>query len=106
MLTSALIPCAPSLFAASSTFVSSRPQMTTSAPFSLNCRAISNPIPELPPVTSARTSVSFMRRFYVSLAVLFIQHPRLRGAIEDPTRTGLVHFDQVESRHTWEHLRL
>src|SRR4051794_5503494 len=68
MLTSARNPCAPIDFAASIAFASSRPQRTTSAPRSFNCFAISNPIPELPPVTSARTSVSFMRRFYVSLA--------------------------------------
>src|SRR3954447_24102374 len=68
MLTSARNPCAPIDFAASIAFASSRPQRTTSAPRSFNCLAISNPIPELPPVTSARTSVSFMRRFYVSLA--------------------------------------
>src|SRR3954453_19032629 len=68
MLTSARSPCAPIDFAAATAFASSRPQRTTSAPPSFNCFAISNPIPELPPVTSARTSVSFMRRFYVSLA--------------------------------------
>src|SRR3954452_23891876 len=68
MLTSARSPCAPIDFAAAMAFASSRPQRTTSAPHSFSCFAISNPIPELPPVTSARTSVSFMRRFYVSLA--------------------------------------
>src|SRR4051795_7614758 len=68
MLTSARSPCAPIDFAAAIAFASSRPQRTTSPPRSFNCFAISNPIPELPPVTSARTSVSFMPRFYVSLA--------------------------------------
>src|SRR3954451_18818300 len=68
MLTSARSPCAPIDFAAAIAFASSRPQRTTSPPRSFSCFAISNPIPELPPVTSARTSVSFMRRFYVSLA--------------------------------------
>src|SRR5258708_18843012 len=66
MLTSARIPCAVIFPAASVTFAPSRPQMTTSPPFSFSCRAISNPIRELPPVTSARTSESFMRGFYVS----------------------------------------
>src|SRR5437763_16308566 len=36
---------------------------------------MSNPIPELPPVTSARTSESFMRGFYVSPA----SAARIRG---------------------------
>src|SRR3954452_13208707 len=68
MLTSERSPWAPIDFAAVIAFASSRPQRTTSAPRSFSCFAISNPIPELPPVTSARTSVSFMPRFYVSLA--------------------------------------
>src|SRR4051812_19196220 len=68
MLTSARSPCAPIDFAAAIAFASSRPQRTTSAPRSFNSFAISNPIPELPPVTSARMSESFMRRFYVSPA--------------------------------------
>src|SRR5882672_10738147 len=74
--------------------------MTTSPPFSLSCRAISSPIPELPPVTSARTSESFMGGFYVSL-----NHPGLGGAIEDPARSGLVHLDEVKGVHAREHLR-
>src|SRR5438309_8224022 len=55
---------APISFASRSSFDRSRPQMATRAPREINSRAVSNPMPELPPVTSAFADATFMCGFY------------------------------------------
>src|SRR2546427_7069748 len=55
---------APISFASRSSFDRSRPQMATRAPREINSRAVSNPIPELPPVTRAFADATFMCGFY------------------------------------------
>src|SRR2546427_4888803 len=55
---------APISFASRSSFDRSRPQMAPRAPREINSRAVSNPMPELPPVTSAFADATFMCGFY------------------------------------------
>src|SRR5579859_3345508 len=60
MLTSVGMASAPISLAARSSFVRSRPQMATRPPREIRRRAVSSPIPELPPVTSAFANSIFM----------------------------------------------
>src|SRR5947207_9726725 len=67
--TSAWIATAPIFFAAFSSFALSRPRMATRAPRAASSFAVSNPIPEEPPVTSALALSIFMPAFYVRMRV-------------------------------------
>src|ERR1043165_2173697 len=86
-LTSALIATAPISFAAASSFARSRPQMATRAPRCTSRRAVSNPIPEEPPVTSALALSIFMPAFYVPHAPLSVVRRRAAGSPR-PRRGG------------------
>src|SRR5215213_6411855 len=63
-LTSASMARAPISLPAARTFAPSRPQIATCAPRCLSCRAVSNPMPELPPVTRTFAASIFMVRSY------------------------------------------